>query len=87
LNDLTSGEFVYEYDYDYFLKCFFNLKYIKIIIFFIFKKSFLKSAFQNDPIYIKKLNFSKKNLNYLETRVDSRSQKLTESFTYSILLH
>jgi len=39
-----------------YFKVFFVLKYIKMI-FFIFKKSFLKSAHQNDLKHIKKINF------------------------------
>jgi hypothetical protein len=40
-----------------FFKLFFMPKYIKIIFFFIFLKSFLRSAHQNDPKHTKNFNF------------------------------
>jgi hypothetical protein len=45
------------------------------MIFFIFKKLFLKLAHQNDTKHIKK-KINKKNLIFLETRVQPRFQTL-----------
>ena len=42
-----------------FSKCFFALKYIKIIFFYFFKKLFLKSTRQNDMLTQKKLIWSR----------------------------
>jgi len=47
-------------------KLFFVLKYIKIIFFFIFKKLFLRSVYQNNLKY-KKLIFNKNNY-FFKTR-------------------
>jgi hypothetical protein len=52
------------------------------MIFFIFKKLFLKSAYQNDPKYIK-INFyqnKKQNLNFLGTSFAPRSQTVPSRY-------
>jgi len=55
------------------------LKYIKIIFYFLKKKLFLRSVYQNDPKYIKKNLIFSKTLNILKIRVQPRFQTFTKN--------
>jgi len=67
-------------------KMLFVPKCIKMMFFFILKKLFLRPGHQNDPKYTKKINFSKKKMNFLGTRFAPRSQTATTLDSYFFVL-